>query len=74
MDQRIIFLILLVLNGAFLIAVWHMDVNFMAKKYGQKKTSGAFDIKTEEAHRYSEYAAMAAVLATDLLFIWAFLR
>lgn len=69
-----IFLTLLLLNTIFFIAIWHMDVNFVTKKFGEKQTNGVFKIKTEDAHKYSEYLAIAAFLLTDILFVWAFLK
>lgn len=72
-DRQIIILILLSLNTAFFVAIWHIDVNFVGKKIGEKQTNGIFKIKTEDAHRYCEYLAMAIFLLMDTLFVWKFL-
>lgn len=74
MDQRAVFLTLLLLNVIFWTGLYHMDLNFFAKSIGQKITGGAIHVKTEDAYRYSSYVAGAVFILTDVLFIWAFLK
>jgi hypothetical protein len=68
MTKEILFVILLLLNTTFVIALWHMSHNFMLKDK-QPETRGLLKLSHEDAYRFPEYTALAAFVITDIIFL-----
>ena len=70
MTVFIINLFIIVVNGLFLIALWHLDVNHNLDRLGEKGTRGIFKITPEAGYRISEYLLIASVFLLDCLVLY----
>lgn len=70
----LIIIIVLLLNGVFLVSLWHMDVNHNLDRLGEKQTRGVLKISPEAGYRISQYCLVAAVFLLDLLILYLHFR
>lgn len=64
--------LLLLLNIAFVIAIWHLDLNHNLDRLGQKQTRGILKISPEKGYRYSQYVLLICLFLLDILFVITF--
>ena len=60
------------LNIAFMVALWHMDVNHNLDREDVPVTRGIFHITPEQGYRWSFYLLVLILFAFDILFVVLF--